>query len=220
MEPAPGEQAPGEQAPGEQAPGEQAPGEQAPGEQAPGEQARARASAPGCPRRASRWLPGSSVIRSSPVTKAFGGQVIGSTASARLRCGASSASPVEYLQPAVAVARPQRDLLARRAEPGPGQAVGVCVEPVNAWSRRVPPIARAARKFLRRAGDILRCRGRYPAGVRRQPLAAGRASSHSSMAGVPRAQVRMRPGCRRAPGRVPALRAVMLTCSPPSALSR
>ena len=38
--------------------------------------------------------PGSSMSRSIPDTKALGGQVIGSMATARRRCAGSSASPV------------------------------------------------------------------------------------------------------------------------------
>jgi len=39
--------------------------------------------------------PGSRVSRSVPVTKAFGGQVIGSMATARRRCALPSVSPVK-----------------------------------------------------------------------------------------------------------------------------
>ena len=149
--------------------------------------------------------PGSSVIRSCPVTNAFGGQVIGSTARARLALRLGQRVSGEYLKPAVTLAGPERDLAAGPAEPGPGPAAGL---PDQAGERMIEARAadRAGRpEVLRGAGHVLRRRGRYPAGVRGQPPGRGQGQFALVDDGRARGQVRVRPGAvGRGPGpRIP-----------------
>ena len=134
-----------------------------------------------------------------PVTKAFGGQVMGSMATALRRRSGPERVAGEHLQPAVAVAGPQAHpgaaAAAVRGEVRPGPAVAVPAQP----GQRVIKLGGADRRAA--GGSRTGCPRRPPAvrtGCRGRPWAArtpaGSVSSQPSTEGVPTVRYGMRAG--------------------------
>ena len=189
-----------------------------------------RRSGPHRPRRQKAWIPqawvtrspGSRTSRSSAVTKAFGGQVIGSMATALRRQVGPQRVAREDLQPAVAIAGPQarpRAVLAPGGKVGPGPAVAVAaqpgervVQPGGADDPRLTEVVLGAVDGLRRTR-------RDAAVVHRQPAAGGQRQLAPVDRGRPDRQVRVRAGTVGR-GVAAPVRAVTVTRSPVSGSSR
>ncbi len=141
--------------------------------------------------------PGCRTSRSSPVTKAFGGQVIGSTATALRRRPGLSGSPVNTCSQGVASAGPQASPGAVCGKMRPGAAVVVAgqagervIKPGRADRARLPEVV--GRSLDRRGGT-----GRHAAVVHGQPARRGQGQLALVHRRRPDGQVRVRAGAVR-----------------------
>jgi RNA polymerase sigma-70 factor, ECF subfamily len=140
-------------------------------------------------------LPGSRVSRSSPVARAFGGQVIGSTASARRRCCSGSESPLNtcshrYPSPAHRATWIESALSRAHALPAASRS-----SPVNAWLIAVPPISRCFRKS--NGPPVTSSAG--PDGMSRSPAGSHRPAARVSEQSSTRGARAVRYGCEPVP---------------------